>query len=166
MQELAAKQEDLKAVEMQYQQLQNRLQQEEDTQLRLEQEIANCELKLSRAKQLLSGLGGEKERWLISLEDIEQKLTTVVPDVLLSASMIAYLGVFTQTYRRQAIESWLYQMNIDSLNTLDQFSLERVLGEPVQISRWQMSGLPADSFSIENGIMMQNGLKWPLMIDP
>ena len=119
MQELAAKQEDLKAVEMQYQQLQNRLQQEEDTQLRLEQEIANCELKLSRAKQLLSGLGGEKERWLISLEDIEQKLTTVVPDVLLSASMIAYLGVFTQTYRRQAIESWLYQMNIDSLNTLD-----------------------------------------------
>ena len=121
---------------------------------------------MSRAKQLLSGLGGEKERWLISLEDIEHKLTTVVPDVLLSAAIIAYLGSFTQNYRRQAVESWLYQMHIDSLNTLDNFSLERVLGEPVKIRRWQLSGLPVDSFSIENGIMMYNADKWPLMIDP
>ena len=81
---------------------------EEDNQQRLEQEIALCELKLKRAQQLLQGLGGEKERWLISLEEIEHKLTTVVPDVLLSAAMIAYLGSFTQNYRRQAIESWLY----------------------------------------------------------
>jgi len=29
-----------------------------------------------------------------------------------------------------------------------------------------MSGLPVDSFSCENGILMQEGLKWPLMIDP
>lgn len=103
---------------------------------------------------------------MISLEEIEHKLTTVVPDVLLSASVIAYLGSFTQAYRRQAVESWLYQMHIDSLITLENFSLERVLGEPVQIRRWQMSGLPVDSFSIENGIMMENALKYPLMIDP
>ena len=57
-------------------------------------------------------------------------------------------------------------MHIDSLNTLDNFSLERVLGEPVKIRRWQLSGLPVDSFSIENGIMMYNADKWPLMIDP
>lgn len=29
-----------------------------------------------------------------------------------------------------------------------------------------MTGLPVDSFSIENGIMIENALKWPLMIDP
>ena len=29
-----------------------------------------------------------------------------------------------------------------------------------------MSGLPVDSFSIENGIMMTYGKNWPLMIDP
>ena len=80
--------------------------------------------------------------------------------------MIAYLGAFTSSYRKQAAESWLYQMYTDSLNTLENFSLERVLGEPVQMRRWQMSGMPVDSFSGENGIMMQNGLKWPLIIDP
>jgi len=58
-------------------------------------EIHSCEVKLSRAKQLLSGLGGEKDRWLISLEEIEVKLTTVVPDMLLAAGVVAYLGSFT-----------------------------------------------------------------------
>jgi dynein heavy chain len=46
------------------------------------------------------------------------------------------------------------------------FSLEKVLGEPVLIRRWQMSGLPVDSFSIENAIMMYTGMKWPMMVDP
>lgn len=67
-----------------------------------------CKVKLERAKQLLSGLSGEKERWLVSLEELEQKLTTIVPDVLLSAALIAYMGAFTQNYRKQAEESWLF----------------------------------------------------------
>lgn len=58
-------------------------------------EIQQCQIKLERAKALLTGLSGEKDRWLISLEDIEKKLTTIVPDVLLSAAMIAYTGAFT-----------------------------------------------------------------------
>ena len=115
---------------------------------------------------MLSGLGGEKVRWEISLLEIEDKLTTVVPDMLLSAAVVAYLGAFTKLYRKEAIDSWLYQMYASSLNTLADFSLERVLGQPVHIRRWQMSGLPVDSFSCENGIMLQEALKWPLMIDP
>lgn len=63
-------------------------------------------------------------------------------------------------------------MHVDSLQTLENYSLERVLGEPVHIRRWQMAGLPKDSFSVENGLMIFEGMnfgaghKWPLMIDP
>ena len=57
-------------------------------------------------------------------------------------------------------------MQAFSLKTSDVFSLEKVLGEPVLIRRWQMSGLPVDSFSIENAIMMYTGMKWPMMVDP
>ena len=103
---------------------------------------------------------------MVSSDEIEQKLNTIVPDVLLSAAMIAYLGPFTSSYRKQAVESWLFQMHTDSLTTLPNFTLERVLGEPVLIRRWQVNGLPVDSFSCENGLMMNSGLKWPLMIDP
>lgn len=34
------------------------------------------------------------------MEMLEQKIVTIVPDVLLSAAMIAYLGPFTSSYRR------------------------------------------------------------------
>ena len=111
-------------------------------------------MKLERAKSLLSGLDKEKERWLVSKSDLEHKIATIVPDVLLSAAMIAYLGPLIASYRREALESWMYQMNAESLYTRVPYSLEAVLGEPVLIRRWQMSGLPVDSFSCENGIMM------------
>ncbi|GFH33656.1 uncharacterized protein HaLaN_33058, partial [Haematococcus lacustris] len=31
---------------------------------------------------------------------------------------------------------------------------------------WGIAGLPNDSFSIDNGIMVANARRWPLMIDP
>ena len=44
--------------------------------------------------------------------------------------------------------------------------MERVLGDPVQIRDWNINGLPADSLSIENGIIVTQAKRWPLMIDP
>ena len=46
------------------------------------------------------------------------------------------------------------------------FSLQDVLGDPVAIRKWGIAGLPNDSFSIDNGIMIANARRWPLMIDP
>ena len=34
------------------------------------------------------------------------------------------------------------------------------------IRKWGIAGLPNDSFSIDNGIMIANARRWPLMIDP
>ena len=48
----------------------------------------------------------------------------------------------------------------------EQFSLSATLGEPVKIRAWQIAGLPVDSFSIDNGIVVSNSRRWPLMIDP
>lgn len=46
------------------------------------------------------------------------------------------------------------------------FSLMASLGDPVKIREWGIAGLPNDSFSIDNGIMVANARRWPLMIDP
>ncbi|ETO33001.1 dynein heavy chain [Reticulomyxa filosa] len=40
------------------------------------------------------------------------------------------------------------------------------LAKPVQIRQWTICGLPTDSLSIENGIIMNSADRWPLMIDP
>ena len=34
------------------------------------------------------------------------------------------------------------------------FTVERILGDPVLIRQWGIKGLPADSLSIENGIIV------------
>jgi dynein heavy chain len=36
----------------------------------------------------------------------------------------------------------------------------------VVIQQWNKTGLPFDAFSIENGIILSNAIKWPLLIDP
>ena len=36
----------------------------------------------------------------------------------------------------------------------------------MKIREWGIAGLPNDSFSIDNGIMVANARRWPLMIDP
>lgn len=48
----------------------------------------------------------------------------------------------------------------------DGFSVNTTLGDPVKIRAWQIAGLPVDSFSIDNGIIVDNARRWPLMIDP
>jgi hypothetical protein len=41
-----------------------------------------------------------------------------------------------------------------------------VLGEPVTIRSWLLDGLPNDSLSIDNAIIISKTRRWPLMIDP
>lgn len=48
----------------------------------------------------------------------------------------------------------------------EEFSLIDVLGDPVSIRDWNIAGLPVDSFSVENGIIVTQARRWPLMIDP
>ena len=46
------------------------------------------------------------------------------------------------------------------------FKLATVLGEPVKIRDWTIDGLPNDSFSVDNAIVMSKSRRWPLIIDP
>jgi len=46
------------------------------------------------------------------------------------------------------------------------FSLSATLGDAVKVRAWQIAGLPIDNFSIDNGIIVCNSRRWPLMIDP
>lgn len=48
----------------------------------------------------------------------------------------------------------------------DEFSLRQTLGEPVAMRQWAIDGLPIDTFSTENGIMVTSARRWPLLIDP
>ena len=46
------------------------------------------------------------------------------------------------------------------------FACTIVLGDPVQIRDWNLAGLPRDSLSTDNAIIMSKSKRWALMIDP
>jgi len=97
---------------------------------------------------------------------IEKDLNTIVQDSLLSAATISYLAPYTSKYRVEYIHRWTKQMMGEFLPLSRGYTLEKYLGDPVQVRKWQICGLPADSFSAENGIIMSQTMKWPLLIDP
>ncbi|KAJ8727857.1 hypothetical protein PYW08_016242 [Mythimna loreyi] len=132
----------------------------------LEDEIDLCSTKLCRAEQLIGGLGGEKARWTELALQLLKLLSNIIGDVLLSAGCIAYLGPYTVNYRREIIQVWNRRARALNIPCSEAFSLITTLGEPVVIRVWNIAGLPVDSYSIENGIIVEKSRRWALMIDP
>lgn len=69
-------------------------------------------------------------------------------------------------YRVNILENWNKLCIEKNIPCSEKFSLATTLGTPMQIRAWSLAGLPSDNFSIENGIIVTNANRYPLMIDP
>ena len=125
-----------------------------------------CNDRLIRSGELVGGLANQKTAWEEGVVTLGARFTNALGDVLLSSGQVAYLGAFTSTYRESAAEEWRTLLKTKGIPCSDDFSLTRTLGNAVQIRDWGINKLPADSFSIDNAIMMDASDRWPLMIDP
>ena len=72
----------------------------------------------------------------------------------------------TISHPQQAITDWYESCKKRNIPCSSQFSLMATLGDPIKTRAWQIAGLPVDTFSTENGIIVYNSRRWPLMIDP
>lgn len=157
---------ELKQVEDKLAELNAGYQKAVDDSQKLEEDVEMCTLKLDRANKLIGGLGGESVRWKQSVEDLTIKYKKITGDILVSAGAIAYLGAFTANYREKLCSMWrdrLVELKIEHTEGCD---VIKTLADPVQIRAWNIAGLPTDSVSTENGIIMSKARRWPLMIDP
>lgn len=166
MQKLNQKRAELKLVEDRLQALNDDFEEMNTKKKTLEENITICSQKLIRAEKLISGLGGEKDRWTEAARALEVCYTNLTGDVLVSSGTVAYLGAFTVDYRAECQTQWLAQCKDRAIPGSHDFSLSSTLGDPVRIRSWQIAGLPVDSFSIDNGIIVSNSRRWALMIDP
>ena len=66
----------------------------------------------------------------------------------------------------QLIDQWIIQCQELNIPISSSFSLINILGDPFVIRQWNTEGLPRDTVSTENGILVTEGRRWPLMIDP
>ncbi|XP_025602682.2 dynein axonemal heavy chain 1-like [Athalia rosae] len=162
---LAAAMEKLKEVEEGIQSLQELLKVAEDKKAVLENEKQICEERMLRAVRLVVGLADERNRWISTVADIKIALRNVIGDILLSAGAVAYLTPFTDTYREKLLGSW-YSVLGDGVPHTEGCTPVTTLGNPVEIRKWQIDGLPRDAFSAENAVLVMHSRRWPLFIDP
>ncbi|TSM60567.1 Dynein heavy chain 7, axonemal [Bagarius yarrelli] len=163
---LQKKQTALKEVQDKLAKLQSTLETNKNKKADLENQVELCSKKLERAEQLIGGLGGEKTRWSETALNLGVLYTNLTGDILISAAIVAYLGAFTSSYRQSATEEWIEMCKVKAIPCSKHVSLMLSLGEPVKIRTWTIAGLPSDSFSIDNAIIISNARRWPLMIDP
>lgn len=103
MKKLNEKRALLKEVQDKLQALYDELEVMQQKKKTLEDNIDLCSKKLVRAEKLIGGLGGEKDRWTTTASELAEKYHNITGDVLLSSSIVAYLGAFTVDFRHEVI---------------------------------------------------------------
>ncbi|XP_027139394.1 dynein heavy chain 6, axonemal [Larimichthys crocea] len=163
---LMEKQQKLQEVENQIKVLQEQFDSSVKEKENLVNTMALTQVRLTRAGKLTSALGDEQVRWEQSVTLFEQEIINVVGNVFIAAACVAYYGAFTSHYRQLLIDQWMIQCQELNIPISSSFSLINILGDPFVIRQWNAEGLPRDTVSTENGILVTEGRRWPLMIDP
>ena len=132
-----------------------------------------CERKLGLAKRLMAALGSEGARWEQSIVDLRAQLEILPGDLLLAAAFVSYSGCFSKRFREQLLAStYLPYLTGEIPAAKGGVPLSEgadplnILCTEAERALWSSQNLPADRVSVENGAIVCNCARWPLMIDP
>lgn len=133
----------------------------------LTQTAEDLKIKLERAEKLIGGLAGEKDRWETSLAQYDIDYGHLYGDCAIAAAFLSYAGPFGARYRSDLVSiEWMQPVLDFKIPCTHEFDFVEFLANPAAVREWNLQGLPSDSFSTENGILVTRGARWPLMIDP
>uniref|UniRef100_A0A6I8NCS1 Dynein axonemal heavy chain 6 n=1 Tax=Ornithorhynchus anatinus TaxID=9258 RepID=A0A6I8NCS1_ORNAN len=163
---LRDKQTKLKQVEEKIRALQDQYDRGVAEKEHLAKTMALTQARLIRAGKLTAALGDEQVRWHESIQNYEDEIANITGNVFIAAACVAYYGAFTAQYRQLLIDCWIKQCQNLEIPINPDFSVINILGDPYEIRQWNTDGLPRDTVSTENGILVTRGRRWPLMIDP
>ena len=165
---LAKSQEIVTSLEAQLQKLMNEYEKAAAEKAQIEEEQREIVQSLDLAERLVNGLKDEKIRWTASIEEKNKRRGSLVGDVLLAAAFLSYIGPFSRHFRKVLMEDkWAPEVarrGIPYTEGLD--PLFDLLTDEAEVARWTNQGLPADRISQENGAIVTNCSRWPLLIDP
>ena len=92
LEQLNKKKDNLREAQDKLKNVHDDLTQKKQKKAELENEVDLCTRKLERAEQLITGFGGEREKWAETTLKLEKKLNQLTGDILLAVGTVAYLG--------------------------------------------------------------------------
>lgn len=121
---------------------------------------------LKRAASLIEGLSGERIRWTESVKQLDITFDYLPGDCLLGIAFVSYMGPFVFKYRDILLKLWTESVKKTKIPIDPNYEVKAFLSDPAVIRHWNIHGLPNDDFSTENGIIISQSSRWPLIIDP
>ncbi|KAK9817742.1 hypothetical protein WJX72_001478 [[Myrmecia] bisecta] len=130
-------------------------------------ESERCQRKLNLANRLINALASEGERWAQTVQQLRKDYTVLTGDMLLAAAFVSYAGPFTSKFRGSLIKEWIkFLTDKGAPMTAGITDPLKVLVDDATVASWVREGLPSDPTSMQNGTILTNSERWPLMMDP
>jgi dynein heavy chain len=142
-----------------------------EEQRREAQEVADKgRMKLELANRLIMALGSEQVRWSAGVEKFTVERELLVGDCLLASAFVSYVGPFDKSYRGKVMAELTPMIITPELGSPIPATFQSkpidIMSSEAEIARYQTEGLPADAVSSENGSIVLNSMRYPLMVDP
>ena len=123
--------------------------------------------KADMATRLVNGLADENVRWTEAVKSFDQQEAQYVGDVLVASAFVSYIGAFNAKFRNDLVNVlWIPDMMERKVPMTEGIAPLDVLTDEAEIAGWNGQGLPTDSVSVQNGAIVANCKRWPLLIDP
>jgi len=121
---------------------------------------------LDLAQRLVKALASEHVRWKQGIVKLKDDAHVIVGDVLMGSAFVSFAGPFDIGFRNLLKEKFLAFIKEKQIPTSPELDVTQVLATDAAIARWGNEGLPVDPTSVENGCILTNAERWPLLIDP
>mgnify|MGYP003961386239 CR=1 FL=1 len=169
---LSAKEQQLAQVESDLATIQAELDSALQTKQDLEDDAIRTRKRMEAANGLITALGGERDRWIRQSEGFKIKIARLTGDVAIACAFIAYCGPFNSEFRdilqtKHFFEDCMRRdIPVTPPEEGESFDVAAFLVDASTVGEWNIQGLPTDSHSIQNGIMVTRSSKTPLLVDP
>lgn len=133
----------------------------------VEEQASALKVKADLAKRLVGGLSSEKVRWGEEIEKLGRRSMTLMGDCMLASGFVSYLGAFDQELREELWKKqWMEDLAHRQIAFTEGHSPLDLLSDNNSNARMISDGFPSDRISLENGAIVANCKRWPLIIDP
>ena len=134
----------------------------------LKKDLKDTEELLNKAESLFSKLKGEKDRWKEQIKELEINNEMISYNSLLSSAFITFLGYYNESIREKVYNEWINSIKSEKFikNKNNIKRLTNFLLKESDILNLKFNGLPSDTLSIENSIIINNSIRTVLIIDP
>ncbi|MES1907829.1 MAG: hypothetical protein MHM6MM_000869 [Cercozoa sp. M6MM] len=133
----------------------------------IESSAKSTAAKSKAAENLIASLEGERIRWTNDAKRFADTKRKLIGDCAVACAFISYCGPFNYTFRDQLVQQSFIKKckKLEIPHSLD-LRITKFCVDDSIAAEWNSQGLPTDELSVQNGLLVTNSDRPPLIIDP